>query len=141
MTRRGVALLELLLAIALLLLLGGIVAPRLAAIADAAAVRAARRELLAALDAARGAPIRLGTSVALRDDGTRRTVAPLAPPDTQAVWRGPVAARHGVHQTGPGHPLTFGPAGIATGASNRSITLSRGSASMTVVISRLGRIR
>lgn len=141
MPRRGYTLLELLLAITMLSLLGGITMPHVGTLADAAAVRHARLELRAALDAARGAAIRLGASVELRDDGTRRAIVPLLPPDTVPVWTGPSAAAHGVHQAGFGSAITFGPAGLATGASNRTVTLTRGSATLTVVISRLGRIR
>lgn len=141
MHRRGLTLIETLLATCLLTILAGIAVPRVLGVADAAAVRQARLDLLAALDAARGAAIRLGTTVELRDDGVRRTVVPHLPSDTAAAWTGPAAAAHGVAQSGFGSPLTFGAAGLATGASNRTITLSRGSASLQVVISRLGRVR
>lgn len=142
MDRRGTTLIEALLAASLVSILAAIAVPRLGGVADAAAVRLARRDLLAALDAARGAAIRLGATVELRDDGQRRTVVPqLPPPDTIPVWTGAVPARHRVAQSGFGAGVTFGPAGIATGASNRTITLTRGSASLTLVISRLGRVR
>jgi prepilin-type N-terminal cleavage/methylation domain-containing protein len=141
MPRRGLTLLELLAAITLIGMLAAIAAPRLVAIVDMAALRTARLDLLAALDAARGTAHRLGDSVELRDDGVRRTVVPLAPPDTLPVWSGPVALARGVSQSGFGRAITFGPAGLATGASNRTITLTRGQATVRVVISRLGRVR
>lgn len=141
MDRRGTTLVEALTVTCMVGILAAIAVPRLGGVADAAAVRLARRDLLAALDAARGAAMRLGAPVALLDDGQRRRVVPLALPDTAATWDGPAAAAHQVSQAGFGSAITFGPAGLATGASNRTITLTRGSASLQVVISRLGRIR
>jgi len=140
MSRRGATLPELLLALLILAILTAIAVPRLAALLDAAAVRAARGDLLVALDAARGAALRLGADVELRDDGLRRTLVPVLP-DSAAAWTGPAASRHGVALGGLATPIIFGPAGIAVGASNRTLTLSRGSVTMTVVLSRLGRVR
>jgi prepilin-type N-terminal cleavage/methylation domain-containing protein len=140
MTRAGTTLLELLLALAILAALAGVALPRVATILDGARVRAARSDLHAALDRARGAAIRLGTGVELRDDGTGRILVP-DPPDTAPIWRGPSAASHGVAEAGWNAPLAFGAAGLATGAGNRTVTLRRGSVQAQVVISRLGRIR
>ncbi len=140
MKRAGTTLLELLLATAILAALAGVAVPRVVAILDGARVRAARSDLHAALDRARGAAIRLGTGVELRDDGTGRVLVP-DPPDSAPIWQGPSAASHGVAQVGWNTPLAFGPAGLATGAGNRTVTLRRGTAQAVIVISRLGRIR
>jgi prepilin-type N-terminal cleavage/methylation domain-containing protein len=140
MSRRGATLPELLLALLILAILAAIAVPRLAAVLDAAAVRVARGELLVALDAARGAALRLDTDVELRDDGLRRMLVP-ALPDSTVTWIGPAASRHGVVLGGLATPITFGPAGIAVGTSNRTLSLTRGRVTMTVVLSRLGRVR
>ncbi len=142
MTRRGASLLELLLALVVLAILLAIALPRLGAIGDAAALRAARSDLVTALDAARGAALRLGTDVELRDDGATRTLVPaLTGPDSQPIWHGPVAALHGASLSGLASPIAFGPAGIAVGAANRTLTLHRGQHSLVLVLSRLGRMR
>ncbi len=140
MSRSGTTLVDLLLVTAILALLAAVAVPRVAAILDGARVRTARSDLHAALDRARGAAIRLGTGVELRDDGTGRVLVP-DPPDTVPVWSGPSAASRGVTQAGWNAPLAFGPAGLATGAGNRTVMLRRGSVQVQVVISRLGRIR
>jgi Tfp pilus assembly protein FimT len=141
MQRRGFTLVEALLACCLIGLAAGITGARLAGLADAGAVRVATADVLAALDAARGAAARLSTSVVLVEDGDRRVALATALADTTPVWTGPTGARHGVAVAGLDRAIVFGPDGIATGASNRTMTLTRGGARKTLVISRLGRIR
>ncbi len=140
MPRRGTTLLDLLLTLVVIGILLATSLPRMAALRDAAAVRAARADLLIALDAARGAALRLGTEVELRDDGQQRLLIP-ALTDSTPAWVGPAASRHGVTLTGLTRPIAFGPAGIAIGAANRTLRLRRGTITMAVVLSRLGRVR
>jgi hypothetical protein len=64
-----------------------------------------------------------------------------ASPDSAPLWTAPGPGRDGVSQLGSGGPIGFGSAGIAVGVANRTLVLSRGAASATVVLSRLGRIR
>ncbi len=137
MKPRGVTLIELLLVLAILAIVALIAAPRLGSARDRAALRAARGVVLAGLDAARGAAVRLGGSVALGDSAGLLRVQS----DTTTVWSSAELGRLGVSLTGLGTPIRFGPAGLATGASNRTLRLSRGTDTMSVVLSRLGRIR
>lgn len=137
--RNGVVLPELLITLVVVSLVAAIAAPRLAAITDTAAVRAEALRVVAALDAARGAAVRLDgvASLTLAPAGYRAIV--LVGPDTVVAWQasGPPTA---VTVTGGGSALFFEPSGLALGVSNRTITVARGSASRHVVVSRLGRI-
>lgn len=141
MTRRGHTLLELLLVVALLGILAAIALPSLRSAADRAAVRIARQELLRALDAARGAAMRRGEQMEVRPLADRWVVYCPADPDSTAIHSATGPDQFGVTMTGAGAPIAFGPAGITEGAANRTITLSRGGAAASVVLSRLGRIR
>jgi hypothetical protein len=61
--------------------------------------------------------------------------------DTTRLWfaDGPAASR--VALAGPARTLLFSPVGITFGLSNASFRLTRGAATRTVVVSRLGRVR
>ncbi|MES2305299.1 MAG: GspH/FimT family pseudopilin [Gemmatimonadota bacterium] len=137
---RGVTLPELLVALVLIGLLACIGVPRIAAVRDGIRVREEALRLLAALDQARGAAIRIGsdTRLTLADSGYFIVATPA---DSQVeLWRAPGPAGNSVQLTGSGAPLLFGPAGLAVGASNRTLVLTSGRVSRKVVISRLGRI-
>ena len=138
--RRGFVLVELLLAMLLAALIAAIAAPRLVALSDAAAVRDEALGVVAALDAARGASVRLGgvATLALSDSNYRVTVVVGA--DTVTAWRRPGPSRNGAALSGAGQPITFGPDGLALGVANRTISIAKGSASRRVVMSKYGRL-
>ena len=140
MQRTGTTLVELALVIVILGILAAIAVPRITLIADEAAVRHQAHRLVGALDAARGAGIRLDTPAGLTISTARLNVAADVGGIPTSVWDAPGPADEGVSVSGAGAPIMFGPAGIAVGASNRTIVLSRGAATRRVVISRLGRI-
>jgi Tfp pilus assembly protein FimT len=138
MNRRAVTLAELLLVVVLIGIGLGIAAPRVAAIADRAALRTARADLLRALDATRGAAIRLGHPAELVLAGSMLQVhGPEVPP----LWRIPAPEHAGVELLGLTTPIRFGPSGIAMGVANRTLRLRRGDDTLEVVLSRLGRVR
>jgi prepilin-type N-terminal cleavage/methylation domain-containing protein len=56
-------------------------------------------------------------------------------------WTAPGPSEEGVSLAGAPRDLTFSPLGITTGLANASFHLSLGSATRTVVVSRLGRVR
>ncbi|MDQ3222605.1 MAG: GspH/FimT family pseudopilin, partial [Gemmatimonadota bacterium] len=60
---------------------------------------------------------------------------------TVPLWSeaGPAAQR--VSLAGPARQFTFSPEGFSLGLSNATLRLTRGSATRTVIISRLGRVR
>ena len=57
------------------------------------------------------------------------------------TWRTPGPAAEAGHTDGTEPRIAFSPVGISIGLSNASFPLSRGGASRTVVVSRLGRVR
>lgn len=129
-----------LLAMVVIGLLLAIAAPRVVHIADEAAVRAEAARIVGALDAARGAAVRLDRNASLELMPARWVVWVQQDTDSMIAWHSAGNANAGVTLSGAGAPIVFGRAGIAVGASNRTLILSRGSASRRVVISRLGRI-
>lgn len=140
MSRRGITLVELLLVLILLAILAGIAAPRVLGVLDRSTVHAETARVVSALDAARGTALRLGTvtRLTLADSGYRVDTR-VAGEDVLA-WRATGPRQRGVRLTGVGQPILFAPSGIAMGASNRTLLLSKGAVSHRVVVSRLGRL-
>ena len=138
--RRGHTLIELALVLVLMGLLVHLVALRMAALADAGAVRDESMRLVAALDAARGAAQRLGTVAHLTLADTAYLVTATVDTERVIAWRATGPVVRGIVLGGAGAALDFGPAGIAQGVSNRTLVVTKGHASRRVVISRLGRI-
>lgn len=141
MRRRGLTLIDLLLTLVVLGLLLTIGTARVASLIDAARVRAAATSLLGALEAARGSAIRLGSGSELALLATRWEVRSVVAGDTVLSWSGVGHTGQGVLLTGAGAPIRFGGDGLAVGVANRTMVVSRGSVSRTVILSRLGRIR
>lgn len=139
--RRGTTLLEMLLALAVIGILLAISATRIGAVLDAGRVRHVAAQLVGALEVARGSAIRLGGSVTLHLEDARWEVHRVRGTDTSVVWTAPGHALAGVEIAGVGAPIRFGAAGLAMGVANRTLRLSRGTVTRTVVLSRLGRVR
>jgi prepilin-type N-terminal cleavage/methylation domain-containing protein len=137
MPRRAVTLAELLLVVVLIGVLLAIGIPRVVSVADRAALRAARSNLLRSLDAARGTAIRRGQPIDLISSGGMLQLHD----GTGPLWQLPGPEGLGVVLQGLATPIRFGPSGIATGAANRTLRLHRGKDTMMVILSRLGRIR
>ncbi|MDX2263225.1 MAG: GspH/FimT family pseudopilin [Gemmatimonadales bacterium] len=137
---RGVTLPELLLALVVVGLLSLIALPKLAAVTSANALRHEATQLVAALDAARTAAIRVGGPSTLTLSDSSYTVVGGLPGDSLRAWRIPGPATRGVQLMGAGGPIRFGASGLAIGVANRTLTLTRGGSSRRVVLSRLGRI-
>ena len=139
MNRRAVTLPELLLVVVLISILTGIGVPRLTATANRAALRQARHQVVRGLDASRGAAVRLGQPVDLSVVEGGLVITQAA--DPAPIWQAPGPGLAGVALTGLVTPIRFGPSGITTGASNRTLRLRKGGDSLDVVVSRLGRVR
>jgi Tfp pilus assembly protein FimT len=137
--RSGHTLLELSLVLAVTGLAFGIALPRVTALRDSLEVERAALEVASAHRRARVAAIVRARPVVLtiaRDSLAYRIAGSPA-----RLWWAPGPARDGVAMASPERQVTFSPVGLAMGLANGSYRFVRGSASRTVVVSRLGRIR
>lgn len=141
MSRNGVTLIELLLALCIVGLLTAIAVPHLVPRLDAIAADTAARRLVAAHSRARMTAILQSRVVLLSIRADSLTTYVVSGADTVVVWREVGPVEDGVRLTGPTRRLTFSPVGLTLGVSNATFRLSRGGASLQVVISRLGRVR
>jgi prepilin-type N-terminal cleavage/methylation domain-containing protein len=120
-------------------LLLGIALPRFTALKQEVTIEQAAQALVSAHRRARTIAVARGhpAILSVAEGNLRITLSGASQPH----WLGPGPANQGVAVTGTPRDLTFSPLGITTGLSNATFTLSLGSATRTVVVSRLGRIR
>jgi prepilin-type N-terminal cleavage/methylation domain-containing protein len=137
--RRGFTLLELLLALAVAGLLFGIALPRFGLFRDQLAVGEEAGRIAAAHRRARITAILESRPVVLTIGPDSLCIAVDA--DSGTTWTEPGPSAQGVALAGGSRQLMFSPVGITTGVSNATFRLTRGVASRTVVVSRLGRLR
>ena len=136
---RGVTLIELLLALALLAVLISIAVPRTSAVVDRLRVRGAAQDIMLGLASARSAAVR-------RSDFASFVVDPVAG-RIRVVCRGEtlfardVAGARGVRLEATRESITYAPTGMGWGAANTKVVVSRGGQTDTIVTSRLGRVR
>ncbi len=138
--RSGLVLLELLLGMVLAALLAAIATPQLVALSDAAALRDETFRVVMALDAARGASVRLDVVATLTLTDSSYRVTAVVGTDTVTPWQQPGPRFRGVTLSGAGQPIAFGPDGLAMGVANRTITVAKGDAVRRVVMSKYGRL-
>jgi prepilin-type N-terminal cleavage/methylation domain-containing protein len=137
--RRGTTLLELALVLVIAGLLLAIALPRLRGLDDSLAVDRAAWDIVAAHRRARMSAILQSRVLELTIAATDLTLRRRG--DTTRIWRAEGPAANRVALAGPERILMFSPVGITVGLSNASFHLTRGSATRTVVVSRLGRVR
>jgi prepilin-type N-terminal cleavage/methylation domain-containing protein len=137
--RQGFTLVELVLVLAVAGLLFGIALPRLSGALDHIEVAAAANHLVAAHQRARIMAVTRGQVLVLSIEAANLVIRSRG--QAGPLWSedGPAAAR--VELEGPARQFTFSPEGLTLGLSNATLRLTRGSASRTIVISRLGRVR
>ena len=137
--KSGYTLPEVALALVIAGLLLGIALPRLTALKQEVAIEQAAQALVSAHRRARTLAVASGhpAILSVADRSLRITRSGAAQPHWLAT--GPL--EQGVAITGTPRDLTFSPLGITTGLSNATFTLTLGSATRSVVVSRLGRIR
>jgi Tfp pilus assembly protein FimT len=137
--RQGFSLTELVLILAVTGLLFGIAIPKLSGVVDSIEVASAASHVVVAHQRARIMAITRSQVLVLSIDSARFTIT--ARGQASPLWTedGPAASR--VALEGPARQFTFSPEGLTLGLSNATLRLTRGSASRSVVISRLGRVR
>jgi len=137
--RRGVTLLELALVLAVTSLVFCIALPRLQRVADQLAVHNASLGIVSAHRRARMSAILQNLLLELTVSAD--TLAIRVPGTPRNLWHAPGPSAEGVRLEGPPRSMIFSPVGLTVGLSNASFRLSRGAAGLTVVVSRLGRLR
>ena len=138
--RSGSTLIELIVALAILaiLLLAGV--PGSATLRNRSAVRASATELVSALALARSTALAESRVVAVAlDTGAAARAVVFASRDTLLDL--PLGARYGVTLDATRDSIAYGPTGRGYGAANATLTVRRGHAVDTIVISRLGRVK
>jgi prepilin-type N-terminal cleavage/methylation domain-containing protein len=137
--RQGFSLLELVLVLAVVGLLLGIALPQLSGTLDRIEVDSVAHQISGAHQRARLLALARGTVVILSVSPQQLVIHLLG--ETAPVWSQPGPSASGVEFQGADRQFTFTPIGVTLGLSNGTIHLTRGSATRSVVVSRLGRIR
>jgi type IV fimbrial biogenesis protein FimT len=137
--RRAVTLPELVLVLALVGILLGIAVPQLSSAMDRIEVHTAATRLVAAHNRARMMAVTQGQVVVLSVDP--HAIILRRQGEATPLWSEPGPEASGVELAGSGAKFTFSPEGLTLGLSNASLRLARGSATRTVIVSRLGRVR
>jgi Tfp pilus assembly protein FimT len=117
----------------------GITLPSLSSALDRIEVESAVNHMVAAHQRARLLAITHNQVITLTLEADSFTIHKRAP--ARRLWSEGGPSTRGVQLAGPVRQFTFSPEGFTLGLSNATLRLTRGSASRTVVISRLGRIR
>lgn len=140
--RRGVTLIELLLAIAIAGTLAVLALPGISGLHDRLQVEAAARELVGAHHRARFVAVAEQRVTVLELTSVRLTLRAIeAPTDTTPRWDADGPAVLQVQSVGLPRTVSFAPSGVALGVSNATYTLRRGNAVRQVIVSRYGRVR
>jgi type II secretory pathway pseudopilin PulG len=137
--RRGVTLLDQLLALVVIGILLAIVTPGIGALRDRLAVGSAARAVRDALALAREHATATGERTAVRFDVVRDRVTVHSGTDT--LQRLTLASTHGVSLEATRDSMAYLPSGLGFGASNLRLLLLRGGQADTITVSRLGRVR
>ncbi|MBA3521139.1 MAG: prepilin-type N-terminal cleavage/methylation domain-containing protein [Gemmatimonadales bacterium] len=137
--RPGFTLPEMLLVLVVAGLIMGIALPRFGAMRDSVLVQGSAQSIASAHTRARLAAILQSQVVQLSVGPDSLVIRLRGAPSGLWGTTGPAAA--GVALAEPRRTLTFSPVGMTMGVSNASFHLTRGNATRTVVVSRLGRVR
>jgi prepilin-type N-terminal cleavage/methylation domain-containing protein len=137
--KSGFTLVETALSLAVAGLLLAIAVPSFSALKQGVRVEQAAQSLVAAHRRARIVAIVHGKPAILSVAASTLRITLIGA--SRPHWSSPGPSEQGVTLAGAPRDLTFSPLGITTGLANASFHLSLGSATRTVVVSRLGRVR
>jgi prepilin-type N-terminal cleavage/methylation domain-containing protein len=138
---RGVTLPELLIVLSIVSLVLGIAGPRMSGPLDSLAVEHAAGDIAGAHARARVTAVVESRVTLLRVAPDSLVLDVMGPAGPERRWAMPGPGRFDVTMAGSARTLTFSPVGLSMGFSNASWTLTKGSATRRVVVSRLGRLR
>jgi type II secretory pathway pseudopilin PulG len=139
MRRIAFTLLEITLVLAVIALVLAVAAPRLSALRDRSAVRAAVDEIGASFSTARGAAIAERTTVAIVFDTARGSIH-VRFAGRSLVHRA-LGATYGITLASNRDSAVYDPRGLGYGLSNLTVVVRRGGMVDTLTMSRLGRVR
>lgn len=139
--QRGFTLPEVAVTLTLVAILTGIITPTLVAAADRGAIRLGLAQLKGAHQEARFAAVLDDTPTVLTVEADALTLRAIRGADTVVKWRRAGPTAWGVTLVGGARSFRFSPVGYSIGASNATLRIEKGSASGSVIISRLGRVR
>lgn len=136
---QGFTVMELTVVLAVVALLAALTAPHYAALRDSIAVRSATTDLVQSLALARRTALAThqNTSAVFDTAGGRVLIRSAG----QALTGHNLTASYGILLGTDRDSLVYDPRGFGYGASNLTLTVRRGNAVDSVVVSRLGRLR
>ena len=135
----GYTILEITVVLTVLAILASFAAPQYAALRNSVAVRSATTDLVQSLVAARQSALAARQNTSAVFDTSRAVVVIRS--SRQTLFRHNLALTYGVRLGSNRDSMVYDSRGFGYGATNLSLTVSRGSAADTIVISRLGRVR
>jgi prepilin-type N-terminal cleavage/methylation domain-containing protein len=140
MTRhRGYTLLDVVVAMAVMSILSAIALPRAGAFLDSIRVEGAVSDAFAVFSAARHTAVARARQTTVEIDSVKTTMTIRVGTDT--VLKRELGTVHDVKVRASRSSITYSAAGIGYGAGNLTLTISRGRALDSLVVSRLGRVR
>ena len=137
--RRAYTVLELTIVVTMIGLLLAIAFPRIAAVRDRAAVRAAMTDLGAAFSLARRTALSRRALVSVVLDTASGTVEVRSA--GARLWRRTLGGSYGIVLGSNRDSAVYDPRGLGYGVSNLSLSVRRGEMVDTLTMSRLGRVR
>ena len=137
--RRAFSAIELTIVIGVVSVLSAIAMPGMTRLLDRMRVRAAVTQIESLFGAARHIAIARGGTASVEIDTAARTISVTLDGDT--LRRGEIGMEHGVQLSTNRTSMAYSATGIGYGAANLSVVVRKSSASDTIVVSRLGRVR